>query len=74
MAALVLALTIKKVEGWMGTLEITSGVDMVKAEVLAQQLLVMLQQPHKEGMKTIYDKYSSKDFYEVALNPIPTVI
>ena len=107
-------------QGWMSTLEITSGVDMVKvlmgeycdalmrqccwfcwctdafllrwacwytgllicqrwcvgaqrlcwctddeaycfqAEVLAQQLLVMLQQPHKEGMKTIYDKYSSK--------------
>ena len=31
-----------------------------QADVVLQKMLVMLQQPHKVGMKTIYDKYSSK--------------
>ena len=31
-----------------------------QAEVVLQKMLVMLQQPHKESMKTIHAKYSHK--------------
>jgi len=73
-AALVLALKMKNIEGWVATLKYYSGVDFAKAEVVLQKMLVMLQQPHKESMKTIHAKYSHKVFHEVALTPVPTSV
>merc|ERR1711970_375268 len=71
-AALILALKMKNIEGWVATLKYYSGVDFAKADVVLQKMLVMLQQPHKESMKTIHAKYSHKAFHEVALTPVPT--
>jgi len=73
-AALVLALKMKNIEGWVATLKYYSGVDFAKADVVLQKMLVMLQQPHKESMKTIHAKYSHKVFHEVALTPVPTSV
>jgi len=73
-AALVLALKMKNIEGWVATLKYYSGVDFAKAEVVLQKMLLMLQQPHKESMKTIHAKYSHKVFHEVALTPVPTSV
>merc|ERR1711872_53104 len=59
-AALVLALKMKNIEGWVATLKYYSSVDFTKAEPIVQKMLVMLQQPQKESMKTIHAKYSHK--------------
>jgi len=73
-AALVLALKMKNIEGWAATLKYYSSVDFTKAEPIVQKMLVMLQQPQKESMKTIHAKYSHKVFHEVALTPVPTSV
>jgi len=73
-AALILALKMKNIEGWASTLKYYSGLDFTKVEVVLQQVLAMMQRPHKENLKTVRSKYSHKVFHEVATTPVPTSV
>ena len=61
-------------QGWASTLKYYSGLDFTKVEVVLQQVLAMMQRPHKENLKTVRSKYSHKVFHEVATTPVPTSV
>jgi len=74
-AALVLALKMKNIEGWGPALRYYSGFDdLTKVDGTLQRLLAMLQQPARDNLKTIRSKYSHRVFHEVATTPVPTSV
>jgi len=73
-AALILALKIKKIDGWAPTLKYYSGLDLTKVDVIMQQLLTMMQRPPKKNLKVVRIKYSHEVFHEVATIPVPTFV
>lgn len=70
-SCLVLAFSIKGIEGWTATLEYYSGYTPAQLQNTVQALLTMLQKPPKDNLKTVRSKYSHKVFHEVATIPLP---
>jgi len=74
-AALILALKMKNIEGWGPALRYYSGFhDLTEVNGTLQKLLAMLQQPPRDNLKTIRSKYSHRVFHEVATTPVPTSV
>merc|ERR1712142_962213 len=70
-AALALAMKMKGISGWAGTMEYYSGFSLAQLDTTVQALLIMLQQPPKDNLKTVRSKYSHRVFHEVAPIPVP---
>jgi len=73
-AALALAMKMKGISGWAGTMEYYSGFSLAQLDTTVQALLIMLQQPPKDNLKTVRSKYSHRVFHEVATIPVPRVV
>eukprot|EP00092_Neocalanus_flemingeri_P016509 GFUD01017863.1.p1 GENE.GFUD01017863.1~~GFUD01017863.1.p1 ORF type:complete len:456 (+),score=127.81 GFUD01017863.1:74-1369(+) len=71
---LVLAFKMKGIKGYGPTLAYYSGYELKDLDTMVQRLLVLLQKPAKENLKTVRSKYSHKVFHEVAVTRVPTTV
>lgn len=72
-AALYLALKMKNIGGWTPTLEFYSGYkleDILETAILLNKDLHVKELKPRVNLKTIYNKYSHKVFFEVAKTPL----
>jgi len=68
---LVLAFKMKGIKGYGPTLAHYSGYQLSDLASMVEKLLVMMQKPVKENLKTVRSKYNHKVFHEVAATPVP---
>lgn len=68
---LVLAFKMKGIKGYGPTLAHYSGYQLSDLASMVEKLLVMMQKPAKENLKTVRSKYNHKVFHEVAATPVP---
>eukprot|EP00092_Neocalanus_flemingeri_P016511 GFUD01017865.1.p1 GENE.GFUD01017865.1~~GFUD01017865.1.p1 ORF type:complete len:425 (+),score=116.19 GFUD01017865.1:73-1347(+) len=71
---LVLAFEMNGLKGYGPTLAYYSGYELQDLDTMVQRLLVLLQKPAKENLKTVRSKYSHKVFHEVAVTRVPTTV
>ena len=58
-------------QGYGPTLAHYSGYQLSDLASMVEKLLVMMQKPAKENLKTVRSKYNHKVFHEVAATPVP---
>eukprot|EP00092_Neocalanus_flemingeri_P068959 GFUD01084379.1.p1 GENE.GFUD01084379.1~~GFUD01084379.1.p1 ORF type:complete len:461 (+),score=113.58 GFUD01084379.1:73-1383(+) len=71
---LVLAFKMKGIKGYGPTLAYYSGYELKDLDTMVQRLLVLLQKPARENLKTVRSKYSHEVFHEVAMTTVPATV